>query len=144
MGSYAQTVFVALVLILILLIYSYPPARDGIRDYFPGFTKSRDALFGSRREHYDTYFNHDFGAQEVYGYDNTPDATLRAKYEWKEKDDSTGMRVYDYVYENKVIADTYNDEYMNVDAYPAGYMKTDKWPATIFNGEVITLAQKNY
>lgn len=142
MASYAQSVFLVLILLLILLIYSYPPSRNGIRDFFPGFQGSKDALFG--REHYDTYFNHDFGAQEVYGYNNTPAATLRAKYEWSEKDSSTGMNVYDYMYENKVIEDTYNDEYQTTDAYPSGYMKTDKWPATIFNGEVLHLAQKNY
>lgn len=136
MASYAQSVFVALVVILILLIWSYPPSRDGVKNYFPG-------MF-AQKEHYDTYFNHDFGAQEVYGYNNTPAATLRAKYEWSEKDSSTGMNVYDYMYENKVIEDSYNDEYLTTDAYPAGVMKTDKWPATVFNGEVITLAQKNY
>lgn len=144
MASYAKSVFVVLVLLLILLIWSYPPSHDAIVGYFPGVSKSWDTVSGSQSEHFDTYYNHDFGAQEVYGYDNTPAATLRAKYEWSEKNSSTGMNVYDYMYENQVASDIYNDEYQTLDAYATDNMKLDRWPATVFNGEVITLAQKNY
>lgn len=129
--DYAQSVTIVLVFVLLLLVWSYKPTRQWLTEPWP-------------QEHFDTYYNHDMGAQTVYRFDNTPDATLRAKYTWKETDPRTGMNVYDHYYEAHLAEIGYSDAYLETAAFPASEMKRDKWPATVFNGEVITLAQKNY
>lgn len=67
-------------------------------------------------ENFDTYYNHDIGAQEVYEKQNDndfsselntkdlkkislTDAGLKAKYDWSKKD-LNGYNVYDKYYEN--------------------------------------------
>lgn len=127
--DYAQSITVVLLLIFVLLVWSY---------------SSHEQQFIRTKEHFDTYYNHDMGAQTVYGTSNTPDATLYAKYTWKETDPATGLNVYDKYYETHLAEVGYNDDYLGTAVFPAAGIKRDKWPATIFNGEPITLAQKNY
>ncbi len=122
--DYAQSMTVVLLLIFVLLLWSY---------------RSADPV-----ERFDTYYNHDMGAQTIYGTNNTPDATLYAKYTWKETDPATGLNVYDKYYETHLAEVSYNDDYLGTAVFPASEMTLDKWPSTIFNGEPISLAQKNY
>lgn len=68
----------------------------------------------SEKEKFDTYQNHDFGAQEIYE-DEIPDisvsdAALKAKYDWNKKD-AGGYTVYDKYYERKNIREVLGDSY---------------------------------
>jgi hypothetical protein len=77
---YLSCVIAALIIILLIFIVRY------------NFT-----------EHFDTYYNHDYGAQTVYERETgctlpMKDTSLLAKYDWAEHD-PLGLTVYDKYYE---------------------------------------------
>jgi hypothetical protein len=136
--DYAQSLCVILTVILVLMVWAW---------YRP-----------SSSEHFDTYYNHYMGAQDVYARDELPFSTgpaeqplgddidsvaLLAKYNWSEKDPKTGMDVYDYYYEHHLENVAYPDAYADISPFPASKMKLERSPGVIFNGEIISLSQKN-
>lgn len=99
-------------------------------------------LDSAKSEHFDVYNNHYIDAADVYGYMNPDSAVIRAKYDWRDQNPKTGMRVYDHVYENELEARQWPEDYKDVAAYDAcGAIQPQ--PAVTFNGQVITLSQKN-
>jgi len=96
----------------------------------------------AKPEHFDVYNNHYIDAANVYGYRDTDSAVLRAKYDWRDQNAETGMRVYDYVYENELEARQWPSDYKMWATYNA-YDAIQPQPAVTFNGQVITLSQKN-
>jgi hypothetical protein len=96
----------------------------------------------AKPEHFDVYNNHYIGAADVYGYMNPSSAVIRAKYDWRDQDPKTGMRVYDHVYENELEARQWPEDYKRIASYDA-YGAIQPQPAVTFNGQVITLSQKN-
>jgi hypothetical protein len=53
------------------------------------------------------------------------------------------MRVYDYYYEHHVMDTQYPDDYLDNTPFRADEIQLEKSPGIIFNGEVVTLSQKN-
>lgn len=97
-------------------------------------------------EHFDTYRNHNEFANEYYkkhdpgilGKLNVHKTDLYAKYMWNEKN-KDGLELYDHYYE-----DLNNCNYFN----PMGFYQYKKGkrfdPYIYFNGQKISLNQKNY
>jgi hypothetical protein len=60
----------------------------------------------SSTEGFDTYFNHDIGAHDIYSLDNPKltvgESKLQAEYRWNDRD-GEGENVYDKFYEGEVL-----------------------------------------
>lgn len=155
----AEILLIAIILILLIyVIFIYPTIVTS--------------------ENFDTYRNHDFGAYEVYKEEGdhltVPQAALKAKYDWAERD-VAGYTVYDRMYDDvtrqKIWASEANkgdDEYgyRDVDltdlngvydtkfsildgenqlsTYHLGDMYDPNIVFTEVNGQKIYLAQKQY
>lgn len=131
----------------------------------------------SKKEHYDTYWNHGLGAQKQYEISPNPvkrdaskdlkSAELEARYTWSERD-KDGTQLYDKYYNQFIVDTNYNtdenyatrdtsnplDGYLDMkfenldhgplDTYSPDSMRDMDPYRTLFNGQPITLSQKNF
>jgi hypothetical protein len=125
------------------------------------------------REHFDTYRNHDFGANAVYSQAAgkqllVADTSRKARYDWSARDPA-GMTVYDKFYneftaknspdleyaykdtETDSVDGVYDTKFDNLTISNLGGYKIadmyDRNPATAYDfhsGEVSVISQKNY
>lgn len=94
-----------------------------------------------KAENFDTYYNHSFGAQDIYG-GTLKAAEMEAKYRWHEKD-SDGLNVYDKFYEKNVPYGEFDVNVLSKKQYPEWGSDSNSIYTT-FNGQTIHLNQKNY
>jgi hypothetical protein len=103
--DFADVITVALITIFLLLLI----AILGPKGCWPLSKDAPPAQPASTTERFDTYYNHDFGADEVYAKDgmpgldgakpkSIPEASQYARYAWNERDPD-GRTVYDKYYE---------------------------------------------
>jgi hypothetical protein len=124
-------------------------------------------------EHFDTYYNHDMGVYDLDPkYFKTPkEANRWAEYNWSLRD-NLGRNVYDLMYEDTVLRNNYipqdvgyaerelahpgmKDSYVNMEGQNLNpqyntlgtYSYKDMAsadPGIFYNGQVVSLSQKNY
>lgn len=149
--------FAAIVILILVIIGIFMPRGCGSREHFDTY---HNHDIGS----YTVYKSEGQNPQSV------DQAAVQAKYTWSERDPS-GMTVYDKMYENWATHQNYNpedysyglrsvrdregkDSYLdtkfeildgeNTDALYSYKDTYSKQPATVFNGQIISLSQKNY
>jgi hypothetical protein len=86
--DFLDVILISLIVILLLLLVVI----------FPYIDPSPGSLMAANHEKFDTYFNHDFAASEIYEDPNVERAALYAKYAWSERD-RAGFNVYDRAYD---------------------------------------------
>ena len=134
-----------LIIALLLLLLWYLSFKDF------DVKNSKDSK-DSPKENFDTYFNHDFGAHDVYDYDDkavktenklydvpafhdkfkkhTPigdmTSNLKAKYNWSKRD-AEGYTVYDKYYINELKDEKYPRESLHVNLGTASHAYNTKF-----------------
>ena len=124
-------------------------------------------------EKFDTYYNHDYGAYNVYKNEKLPiktveDASLKAKYQWSERD-PLGYTLYDKMFDAVVeeknattdsdygyrdtesgLDNVYDTKFSTLDGrnelnnYKISDMHDPNIIQNIINGQKISLAQAQY
>jgi hypothetical protein len=130
--------------------------------------------YNQNTEHFDTYYNHDFGAYNVYKNEekkplSVDNASLEAKYQWGDRD-VAGYTVYDKMYDAAVKEKNWTSDrdygYRDVDTVDldnvydtkfsvlnnenelSNYNALDMYDPyvvqNVINGQKVSLAQKQY
>ena len=91
-------------------------------------------------EHFDTYYNHDYGAYDVYKNEDLPvktvnDAALKAKYQWSERD-KMGDTVYEKMYDAAIMQKNNTD-------YEYAYRDTDLGLDNVYDSKFTVLNNEN-